>query len=688
MNQTIIDGSRRILHGGDYNPDQWLDQPEVLDEDFRMMKLAGCNTFTLGVFSWAKYEPEEGQYDFSWLDQLMDRMSADGHKVILATPSGGKPVWMAKKYPEIRRVLADGRREPIGQRHNHCWSSPVYREKVQQINRLLAERYKDHPALGMWHISNEYGNAPGGGWCYCDRCIGWFHQWLQERYGTLEQLNKSWWSSFWSHTYTAWDQIDPRDDSVDGMLTDWSRFNTHQVIDFYKAEREPLEQICPDIPKTTNLMGFFGRINYWELVKHLDVIGDDSYPALDRHKPDLWKDVARLSMTHDFMRTAAKQTGRPWMLMESAPSFVQWTPAKLKSPGMHRSEALNAIAHGAEGVLYFQWRRGRGGSEKLHAGIVDHEGSEKPRVFREVAGLSRDLDALETVVGTEVNAEAAVIVDWESRWQLRDSWGTLSHWCIQGNEAAYDPAGHYRELWHRSIATDIISTEHDFSGYKLIIAPQLFMLKPGVAEKIRTFVEQGGVFVGTYYTGYVNESGLCLQGGWPGDGLRAVFGVWNEEYDLILPGETRSVQFGDGPVVSVSKITEVLHSEGAEALACHTGEFYAGAPVVTVNRLGKGAAVYIAAEPDETGYRLIYDHVLELAGVHPPDLFRDKPDAVSVRVRENPHSGERFAFITNWSNSGQRLLLACGLTDAAGETVEPGELLLAPFECIWGKINA
>ena len=677
--QSILSGADHILHGGDYNPDQWLHRPEIIEEDFRLMKLAGCNTFSVGVFSWTSYEREDGVYDFSWLDRIMDRMAAEGHKVLLATPSGSKPAWLSEKYPEIRRVNKDGLREPHKTRHNHCWTSPVYREKVRQINAALAERYTNHPALGMWHISNEYNGS-----CYCDLCLAEFRQWLQKKYGTLNELNRRWWASFWNHTFTDWNEIDPRDHSMDALQTDWSRFHTDQVIDFYLNEKEPLDRFCPAVPKTTNFMGFFGPVNYWELIKHLDVISDDSYPSLDRNKPELWKDVAALSMTHDFMRTAAIRTGRPWMLIESTPSMVQWRPAKLKAPGMHQAEGLNAVAHGAGGVLYFQWRKGAGGFEKLHGAVVDHEGTANTRVFNDVAEFGHRLAGMTEVAGSVMKADAAVMYDWESRWQLRDSCGTLSHSAIAGNDAGYNPQTHYRELWRRSIPADVISPDHEFSQYKLIIAPQLFMLKPGMAEKIRRFVEGGGVWVGSYYSGYVNEDGCCFEGGWPGGGLREVFGIWNEEYDLVPAGEQKTVRFRDGTVSSGTKICELIHAEGADVLVEYSDDFYAGRPVVTCNRFGKGAAFYSASELDEAGMRMLYNRVCETSGVKPPFSIDGKPDEVSVCVRENSR-GDQFVFITNWSGSP----LSADLGGKQIKAFERGDLLcgavdLAPFECVAG----
>jgi len=273
----LISGFNKILHGGDYNPDQWLHAPEVIDEDFRLMKKSGCNTFSLGIFSWTSYEREEGKFDFSWLDRIMDRMAAAGSKVILATPSGSKPAWMSQKYPEIRLVNFQGLREPHWQRHNHCWSSPVYREKVRIMNTKLAERYAKHPALALWHISNELG----GGECYCELCMKRWQNWLKEKYGTLEKLNRAWWAPFWSHIFTSWDQIDPRDSSMDGMTVDWRRVISWEIKGSYDYEAAIIRPITPHVPITTNFMGLCGHINYADFAKSVDVIADDQYPTYD-----------------------------------------------------------------------------------------------------------------------------------------------------------------------------------------------------------------------------------------------------------------------------------------------------------------------------------------------------------------------------------------------------------------------
>ena len=313
-------------------------------------------------------EPREGEFDLGWLDTIMDKLADNGAFAILATPSGSKPVWLSEAYPETCRVNAQGLREPHGGRNNHCRTSPIYRKKCRIINAELASRYKDHPALIVWHVSNEYN----GGGCHCSLCYEAFRNWLKKRYhDNIDELNHAWWTIFWSHRFTDWSQIRPVDNSIHGLMLDWQRFNTEHTIDFFKAEIEPLRQFTPTVPVTTNFMGFSTTLDYWKFAREVDVVSWDSYP--DYHdRPDDWLAAVATSLAHD-MNRSFKQ--KPFMLMECSPSVQNWKPVnKLKRPGLHVVEALQAIAHGSDTVQYFQWRKSRGGCEKFHGAVVDQIG--------------------------------------------------------------------------------------------------------------------------------------------------------------------------------------------------------------------------------------------------------------------------------------------------------------------------
>lgn len=642
--QTIIPGLRKLLHGGDYNPDQWLNQPEVIDKDFELMHKAGCNTFSLGIFSWTQYEPKEGEYCFDWLDSIMNRMADEGHKVMLATPSGAKPAWMAKKYPEIRRVTEAGNREPYRSRHNHCWQSPVYREKVLAINTLLAKRYGQHPALGAWHVSNELEGA-----CYCSYCLENWQNWLKERYQTLDKLNAAWWTGFWNHIYTDWDEIDPRDRAMDGLALDWRRFNTWQLCDFLLWESKPLRTHSPHIPITTNFMNLYPHTDYAEVSKHVDFVSDDQYPGFDTEDDDLLERVIQTSFKSDLFRSF-KGKEVPWMLMESAPDWVQWEKYyRFKRPGIHRAEMLQALGHGAEGTCYFQWRKGRGGFEKFHSAVVDHVGHEHTRVFRNVAEVGKLFSKLDKIIGSKNDSDCAVIFDWQVLWAMEASCG------MPKDERYYLKTclAHYRPLWEQGQSIDVIGSLADFSPYKILIAPQLFMLLPGVANRLRKFVNDGGNLVMTYNSGLCNESNLCFTQGWPGDGLMDLFGVWNEEGESLKPGKKRkisvlSADFGgqQASLFEATRYCAIIDAKKATVLAAYHDDFYQGSPCLTHNCFGKGNAYYLAADFSADLLRSFYRMLVKKSGL-PHPLGNSLPGGVALQTRVSDEG--TYYFLQNFT---------------------------------------
>ncbi|MDR0908581.1 MAG: beta-galactosidase, partial [Spirochaetaceae bacterium] len=508
----LVSNVPHLLHGGDYNPEQWMVEPvetlglssvettipAIWQDDMRLAEGAGINTFTIGMFSWSDLEPVEGEYHFEWLDRVMDLCAEHGITVMLGTPSGARPPWLNKKYPEVLRVNANRVRNLPGFRHNHCLSSPVYREKVQAINTALAERYKGHKALGMWHISNEYG-----GDCHCPICQERFRDWLKKRYGSLDALNAAWWTHFWSHRYSSWEEIESPselgDTCVLGLNLAWRRFTSDQYIDFYRWETAPLKKITPDVPCTTNFMGTYLGFDQFALAREMDAVSWDNYPNWRGTEEDAWEGM-RVSFVHDLNRSLK---GKPFMMMESSPSATNWqSVSKLRAPGMHALQSLQAVAHGSDSVQYFQFRKGRGGSEMYHGAVVGHEGSERAprtRVYREVAELGARLKTLDGVVGCSTPAEVALVYDWENAWAIDDARGFLQ------KNTAYDRTvlEHYQAFWAQAVPVDIIDSTCSLDGYRLVVAPMLYMLRGDFAERIAAFVRAGGTFVATYISGYV-----------------------------------------------------------------------------------------------------------------------------------------------------------------------------------------
>lgn len=678
MNKYMPIGNKfpHILHGGDYNPEQWLETPNIINEDFRLMKLAHCNTMTVGIFSWVALEPEEGKYRLDWLDDIMDRLAQNGMKAVLATPSGAKPPWMSQKYPEILRTQADRLKDLHGGRHNHCFTSPIYRKKVSRINRMLAERYGNHPALILWHISNEFS-----GECHCPLCQNEFRKFLQNKYDNdLERLNHEWWTGFWSHRYTDWSQIEspsPRGEhETHGLILDWKRFVSHQTIDFLKNEIKPLRELTPEVPVTTNLMGTFPGIEYRELAKELDVVSWDNYPTWHTTEQPDWKIGVRTSFIHDLNRSLKQ--GKPFMMMESTPSTVNWQKVnKLKRPGMHMLSSLQAVAHGSDTVQYFQWRKSRGSFEKFHGAVVDHAGHENTRVFRDVAQLGQALEKLDEVVGTTVHPQVAIIFDWENRWALEEA-QALARERLKYEETCIS---HYAAFWKQGVTVDIIGAREDFSQYKLVIAPMLYMTHPGVGERIEAFVREGGTFVTTYWSGIVNENDLCHLGGFPGP-LRGVTGIWSEEIDTLHPDENNSLLMSENSLglsgsYRVEDFCDLIHTESAQVLAVYGDDFYQGRPALTVNRFGKGDAYYMAARAGEEFFDDFYMALMEKLSL---TRTIETKLPIGVTAQQRTDGQYRYIFIMNFNSKKEQISLNGIYTDMFTEAELQGSLELNPFD--------
>ena len=659
-----------MLHGGDYNPDQWFEYPEIIDEDMRLMKLAGCNVMSIGIFSWAMLEPSEDNYDFSFIDMIMDKLAANGIYALLATPSAGKPSWMSKAHPEILRVDNMGHRFKQGERANHCFTSPYYREKVYKLNRLLAERYKNHPALLGWHISNEYH-----GECYCEKCTSAFREWLKEKYNNdLTQLNRLYWNTFWGHTYSNWDEIFPptplSETLTHALNLDWHRFVSHQTLEFMKNEIAPFREITPNIPVTTNFMYYFNELDYFKYAEHLDVISWDSYPKW--HSPSPNEDVARdAAFMHDLYRSL--KGGKPFMLMESVPSAICGAEFnKLKRPNMHILSSLQAVAHGSDTVQYFQWRKSRGGAEKFHGAVVDHCGHEHTRVFRDVAQLGEILSKLDDVVGSYVKSDVALYYDYQNNWAIDDLWG------LHNRDRKYFETlqNHYNTFWEKGVNVDIVNSDSDLSDYKLVVAPMLYMTKPELIDRLEEYVKNGGCLVCTYVTGWVDENDLCYLGGFPASKLKDVFGLWSEEIDTLYDEDKNHVKMSDGKCYKAVEYCEVIHPTTAETLGSYTEDYYADMPAVTKNRFGSGSAYYIAFRSGTDFLCGFYSKLIdELKPNRALDI--DFPHGVTAHAREDENA--KYIFVENY-NSYPCTIHAGGCIDML--TNEPvSDLTLESFEC-------
>lgn len=642
-----------FLHGGDYNPDQWLSYPEILEQDLHLMRVAGINQTTLAVFAWAAIEPQEGVFTFDWLDGVMNQLDKNGIKVILATPSGARPAWLDEKYPQALRTGANRVVNLHGLRHNHCNTSPQFKEKICIINTKLAQRYSHHPSLIMWHISNEYN-----GECHCDLCQQGFREWLALRYDNdIKKLNHAWWTAFWSHTYDDFDQIvsyaPHGEKSIHGLYIDWMRYNTDKTVEFCRFESEPMRKIAPHIPITTNLMGTHHGTNYWKFAKVLDRISWDNYPKWHNDKEELWETAVHIGFIHDINRCI--KGGLPFMMMESTPSLVNWHETnKLKRNDVNLLTSMQAVAHGSDTVQYFQLRKSRGCSEKFHGAVFDHSGRDDTRVIREVRKVGDALKKLDDVIGTSVKPGVAIIFDWENRWAI-DEIQALS------NQRNYEETcvEHYKAFWKRGIPVDVINMDCNFNGYGIIVAPMLYMLHPGVAGRLKQFVQEGGTLVTTYFTGYVDQNDLCFMGEFPGDGLGEVVGIWAEEIDSIYPSDENAILFNENHPAMKGRwkahtYCEIVHLKGAVSLAEYRNDFYQNMPAVTLNNYGKGKAYHIATRTNSDMLTMFYN-VLICENKVVPVLYKTPPAGVSVTIRQDEEYD--YVFIMNFNEIAQTIQL-------------------------------
>jgi beta-galactosidase len=666
----------KMYYGGDYNPDQWPE--EVWAEDMRLFKLAGINIVTVPVFSWAKLQPSEDMYDFAWLDKVMNLAAENGIVVCLATSTAAQPAWMSKKYPDMLPVDFDGRRRKHGGRVNFCPNHGKYRELSAALAEKLAERYAKHPALAVWHIGNEYGC-----YCYCDTCAAEFRKWLQKRYKTIEKLNEVWNMSFWGHTVYEWDEIEvpsgisemwrsPSGDrtTFQGIALDYNRFMSDSSLQCYRGEYDVIRKFSSGIPITTNLMGTFKPLDYFKWAEHMDIVSWDNYPSLDAHP-------GNTALRHDLMR--GLKDGQPFMLMEQTPSQQNWQPYNsLKRPGVMRLWSYQAVAHGADTVMFFQLRRSIGACEKYHGAVIEHVGHEHTRVFRECAQLGAELEKLgDRLVGSRTQARAAILFDWENWWAVELSSGpTIQLKYVEQVEK------YYRAFYDANIPVDIVRPDSDLTGYDIVIAPVLYMVKPGMASRLESFVEKGGTFITTFFSGIVNENDIVTLGGYPGE-LGRLLGIWVEEIDALLPHMKNSmvvekVYRDITGTYECGILCDLLHLKGAEALARYGKDFYAGMPALTVNEFGMGRAYYIATDPEARFVRDFIHTVCADKGISAP--FAAEPGIeITRRYKEN----KEYTFVLNHNDSEADVKLGdCRYTDLLNCVEIEGNIVVAAKEVV------
>ncbi|KHF39583.1 beta-galactosidase [Halalkalibacter okhensis] len=617
-----------MSYGGDYNPEQWSE--DVWYEDARLMKQAGVNLVSVGIFSWAMLEREEGVFDFEWLDKILDILYDHGVNVCLATATASTPAWMAKKYPNSLAVDKHLVPYSIGSRQHYSPNSKDYIRHIRIIVRKLAERYKDHPGLKMWHINNEYACHVSE--CYSEESTVAFRDWLQKRYETIDELNDRWGTSFWSQRYNNWEEIElPRNPATfvnPGQKLDYKRFMDDAIFHLYKTEKAIVNEVTPDVPVFTNFMIDFKPLDYFKWAKELDVVTWDSYPDPRDGVPYTH------AMWHDLMRSLKQ--GQPFFLMEQVTGQVNWRDINLlKKPNVMRLWSYSTVARGGDGIMFFQWRQSRAGAEKFHGAMIPHSGEES-RIYQEVKQLGNELKKLDSVIGTRVPAKVGIVFDWENWWAIE----------LEGkpnNNLDYlqQVQSYYKELYTRNISVEFVQAGDDLSKFEVVIAPMLYMVKPGDRENLESFVSRGGTLLVSYFSGIVDENDRIHLGGYASP-LKKLLGISIEEFSPYAEGE-KSYILQNSEKIECSVWTDIIHLEKAKALATFGKEWYKGMPAVTQNQFGQGKAIYVGTQPEPGYIGKLLETVTAEKGIKP--LIAQTPPNVEVLERNSKEA--KHVFILN-----------------------------------------
>ncbi|MFE5672226.1 beta-galactosidase [Agromyces sp. NPDC056523] len=613
-------------YGADYNPEQWPE--EVWPEDVARMREAGVTMVSLGIFSWSRLQPREGEFDFAWLDRVIDLLHDGGIAVDLATATASPPPWATAAYPEMLPQDEDGATYWPGSRQQFAPSSPVYRRLAGELVTAIAERYADHPGVVMWHVNNEYGchlNAD-----YSDAARDAFRRWLADRYPDIQALNDAWGTNFWSQRYQSFDEVFPPRKAPysrnPGQELDFRRFTSDMLLECYLMERDILLAAGATQPITTNFMGAFKPANYAEWAEHMDVISDDAYP--DPNDPESFRAAA---FQRDLVRSVKPEV--PWILMEQSTNALNWRPTNApKAPGQMAALSAQAIGRGADGILFFQWRQSRAGAEKFHSAMLPHAGTDT-RTWREVIALGADLAGLPELPSGEAgarDARVALVFDWENWWAVEasdhpqnalDYLAVIQRW--------------YRALHRRHVQVDVVPASRVGDGYDVAIAPLLYLVREADAAALTSFVEAGGHLLAGPFTDVVDEFDRFRDGGFATQ-LGPLCGIRIEDFGALVPvdapagtpGERQAPFRGERGEVGATAETiagtgtllaeEVrLVAEDARVEASFTDGRRAGDPALTVRAVGAGSARYLATIPDEAGVQAVVDRLLATTGVEP-----------------------------------------------------------------------
>ncbi len=653
--------------GVDYYPEHW--PRERWEEDARLMREAGMEVVRMAEFSWAKMEPELGVFDFAWLDEAIEVLGKEGIKIVLGTPTATPPIWIIERNPEILPVNLDGTKLGFGGRHHCCQSNSVYRNHIGRFVRTMARHFSGNPHVIGWQTDNEFGNSHQR-LCACDSCKGRFHQWLEQKYQTIDKLNEAWGTVFWSQTYSRFDQIPvplPTPNSHNpGMLLDWKRHASDLIVDFQKVQLKILREECPHQFITHNYMGFFDKTDYFDLAKDLDFVSHDQYPRHYKEGRELSVPAHKLAAALDLIRGTKQQTF--WVMEQQAGPSGWETISTTPRPGQLRLWTYQSVAHGADTIVYFRWRTCLFGTEEYWHGILPHSGIPGRR-YDEIGQTVRELSSvMDRFKGGLLGAEVGILFSYDQQWALQ----------IQPHHPELDYVkhlqGYYKALFDANIPVDMVSEQEDFSRYKVLVAPLLFLMTPELSKKLESYVAGGGHLVLTMRTGVKDWNNAVQPWTLPGD-LSSVLGIEIHDYDCLREVEqsVRWIKAGaETPVEAAAKWCDIITLSGAEAWAVYGQDYYRDTPAITRHGYEQGAAYYVGTELDELLMETFIRQVAAEADVKP---LAAAPEGVEISVRKGAEAD--YLFVMNHQPDLAEISIPDGWSYLTGDG-EAGNKLYLP----------
>lgn len=618
--------------GIDYYPEHW--SPSLWEKDIRQMAHMGIHTVRLGEFAWCRLEPEEGIFDFGWLDKVIGMIKAEGMQVILGTPTNCPPLWMYQKYPDIIQWEQDGTRSNLGIRGHRCMQNAVFRGFAERIIDKLAERYAGKPEIAGWQLDNEIEINH----CTCPACSEKFRSWVKEKYKTMEAVNAAWGTDVWSGEYSDWQQITPlrmkanyqRQWYNPAWLLDYERFSAYATADYINFQAAIIRKYDADAIITTNACFTNGMPDFHQAFRNLNVAGYDNYPpvVIPREPEALYSNAFGL----DFIRGTKQKDF--WIMEQLGGHMGCWAPiSPTMEPGMLEGYAMQAVAHGAELLSFFRWRTSLSGAEMFCHGLLDHSGVPNRRLA-ELGGLIERLKKLPELKDTKVRSRVAILYGADQEFAMRN----------QKQSEVFDYWTQLR-LFHNAcmglgVNVDVIEETADLSGYQVVIAPTHFVTDPVVVEHLEQFAREGGSVVITNRSGVQDKHGNCIVGEQLPTGFSRLCGCRVAEYDPI--GEARQrMRLHRGGTYEITGWCDLLELDTAEVCATYMDRFYAGTPAITRNSYGKGWAYYVGTIGRKSLYRTLLLRICEEQEIPVLEVL---PQGVEANSRESSRGTLWFLF--------------------------------------------